>query len=272
MLTVHSHNFSYIRKNDMTLVCRLEALAQRSRKEATQSRRGKLTEDQKSFKHACNQIAVSQRPVSSRGQPLTPTVLRRMGNCPPPARAKVASVPRARAGRATRAIRVLSWNAGHLGKSWLSTEASQTCDVLLLQETHWQATAEFSASGWYCVSSASPDDTLKATKSKKGRGGTAHIAQEAEARPESSQDQTRQVPPWSGQTRQEEATQSRRARLTQHSGTAPRHIWVQSQSGRACCAMGGGLRLRPSQLCSLLTQPSLRPIAASPELPSVGRH
>ena len=100
-----------------------------------------------------------------------------------------------------------------------------------------------------------------------------------------------QVPPWSGQTRQEEATQSRRGRLTQHSGTAPRHIWVQSQSGRACCAMGGGLRLRPSQLCSLLscyrrgqavlgvtayvlwsTQPSLRPIAGSPELPSVGRH
>ena len=176
-------------------------------------------------------------------------------------------------------------------KSWLSTEASQTCDVLVLQETHWQATAEFSASGWYCVSSASPDDTLKATKSKEGREGTAHIAQEAEARPESSQDQTRQVPPWSGQTRQEEATQSRRARLTQHSGTAPRHIWVQSQSGRACCDMGGGLRLRPSQLCSLLscyrrgqgvlgvtayvlwsTQPSLRPIAGSPELPSVGRH
>ena len=143
MLTVHSHKVSYIRKNDMTRVFRLEALAQRSRKEATQSRRGKLTEDQKSFKHACNQIAVS-----------------RMGNCPPPARAKVASVPRARAGRATQAIRVLSWNAGHLGKSWLSTEASQTCDVLVLQETDWQATAEFSASGWYCVSSASPDDTL----------------------------------------------------------------------------------------------------------------
>ena len=54
-------------------------------------------------------------------------------------------------------------------------------------------------------------------------------------------------------TRPEEATQSRRGRLTQHSGTAPRHNWVQSQSGRACCAMGGGLRLRPSQLCSLLS-------------------
>ena len=84
------------------------------------------------------------------------------------------------AGRATQALCVLSWNAGHLGqqqwsevKSWLSTEASQTCDVLVLQETHWQATAEFTASGWYCVSSASPDDTLKANKTKKGRGGTA---------------------------------------------------------------------------------------------------
>ena len=125
----------------------------------------------------------------------------------------------------------------------------------------------------------------------RGRGATAHIAQEAEARPESSQDQTRQVPPWSGQTRQEEATQSRRGRLTQHSGTAPRHIWVQSQSGCACLCHGCGLRLRPSQLCSLLscyrrgqpvlgvtayvlwsTQPSLRPIAGSPELPSVGCH
>ena len=76
------------------------------------------------------------------GQPLTPTMLRRMGNCPPPARTKVASAPRARAGRATQALRVLSWNAGHLGqqqwsevKSWLSTEASQTCDVLVLQES-----------------------------------------------------------------------------------------------------------------------------------------
>ena len=91
--------------------------------------------------------------------------------------------------------------AGHLGqqqwsevKSWLLTEASQTCDVLVLQETHWQATAEFTASGWYCVSSASPDDTLKAKKSKKGRGGTAHTVKEAEAQPESSQDQTQSGP------------------------------------------------------------------------------
>ena len=56
-----------------------------------------------------------------------------------------------------------------------------------MQETHWQATAEFSSSGWYCVLSASPaDDTLKAAKSKKGCGGQAH--HKAEARPASSQE------------------------------------------------------------------------------------
>ena len=31
----------------------------------------------KSFKHACKKVAVSQRPVSYRVQPLTPTMLRR---------------------------------------------------------------------------------------------------------------------------------------------------------------------------------------------------
>ena len=36
-------------------------------------------------------------------------------------------------------------------------------------------------------------------------------------------------------------------------GTVPRCSWVQSECGRACCAKGGGLRLRPSQLWSLLS-------------------
>ena len=161
LLPVHSQNYSQIRK--------------------------------KSFKHACNQVVVSQR----RGQLWTPTMLRRMGICPPPARTKVASAPRARAGRATQALRVLSWNAGHLGqqqwseiKSWLSTEASQTCDILVLQETHWQTTAEFTASGWYCVSSASPDDTLRAKRAERDAGARAQTNKDAEARPESnSQDQ-----------------------------------------------------------------------------------
>ena len=36
-------------------------------------------------------------------------------------------------------------------------------------------------------------------------------------------------------------------------GTAPRCSWVQSKCGRACCAKGGGPRLRPSRLLSLLS-------------------
>ena len=39
---------------------------------------------------------------------------------------------------------MLSWNAGHLGvqqwaevTAWLHTGASDSCDVMALQETHW---------------------------------------------------------------------------------------------------------------------------------------
>ena len=56
----------------------------------------------------------------------------------------------------------MSWNAGHLGhqqwaeiKTWLRLEADKVCDVLILQETHWHESAEFTVSGWYCISSAS---------------------------------------------------------------------------------------------------------------------
>ena len=55
---------------------------------------------------------------------------------------------------------MLSWNAGHLGaqqwaevKAWLHTGASDSCDLLALQETHWNETAEFTVEGWQCVSS-----------------------------------------------------------------------------------------------------------------------
>ena len=88
--------------------------------------------------------------------------------------------PRQRAGLASRELRVLSWNAGHLGqqqwaeiKSWLQTEAKQVCDVLVLQETHWQATAEFSVAGWYCISSASE---YVPTEEDKTLGGSAQPA------------------------------------------------------------------------------------------------
>ena len=74
-------------------------------------------------------------------------------------------------------LRVLSWNAGHLGqqqwaeiKSWLLTEAKQVCDILVLQETHWQASAEFSTAGWYCISSASE---YVPTEEDKTIGGSA---------------------------------------------------------------------------------------------------
>ena len=36
-------------------------------------------------------------------------------------------------------------------------------------------------------------------------------------------------------------------------GAAPSHIWVQSKCGCACCAKGGGPRLRPSPSWSLLS-------------------
>ena len=114
-----------------------------------------------------------------------------MGNCPPQARTKAAYTPRARAGRATQALRVLSWNAGHLGQqqwsevmSWLLTEAAKLCDILVLQETHWQATAESTAAGRYCVSSASPDDTQQAGKRRTRRGGTAQLPTSSEALPD----------------------------------------------------------------------------------------
>ena len=56
---------------------------------------------------------------------------------------------------------MLSWNAGHLGaqqwaevKAWLHTGASDSCDLLALQETHWNETAELTVEGWQCVGSA----------------------------------------------------------------------------------------------------------------------
>ena len=116
-------------------------------------------------------------------------MLRQMGNCPPQVRTKAAPPHALEQAEPLRPC-VLSWNAGHLGqqqwsevKSWLTTEATQTCDIVVLQETHWQATAEFNAAGWYCVSSASPDDAPPAGKGKNKRGGTAHLTT-VEARPD----------------------------------------------------------------------------------------
>ena len=147
LLPVHSQNFLSLRKN--------------------------------SFKTACRRATVGQRPVTYRGQVLTPQLLRRTGNCPPPTRRQLQAQPdnsargtaSRRAGQQPRHVRVMSWNAGHLGqqqwgelKTWLAAEAEQYCDVLILQETHWTATTEFAVSGWYCVSSASPKETAPPTE------------------------------------------------------------------------------------------------------------
>ena len=135
----------------------------------------------RSFKSACRRAVVAQQPVSYRGQQLTPVQVRRSGNCPPRHSGRSSGrPPRQRAGLANRDLRVLSWNAGHLGqqqwaeiKSWLQTEARQVCDIFVLQETHWQATAEFSTAGWYCISSASE---YVPTEEDKTLGGTAQPA------------------------------------------------------------------------------------------------
>ena len=135
----------------------------------------------RSFKSACRRAVVAQQPVSYRGQQLTPVQVRRSGNCPPRHPGRDSDRPTSRrAGLANRDLRVLSWNAGHLGqqqwaeiKSWVQTEAKQVCDVLVLQETHWQATAEFSVAGWYCISSASE---YVPTVEDKTIGGSAQPA------------------------------------------------------------------------------------------------
>ena len=135
----------------------------------------------RSFKSACRRAVVAQQPVSYRGQQLTPAQVRRSGNCPPRRSSRSSDRPlRPRAGLANRDLRVLSWNAGHLGqqqwaeiKSWLQTEARQVCDIFVLQETHWQASAEFSMAGWYCISSASE---YVPTEEDNILGGTAQPA------------------------------------------------------------------------------------------------
>ena len=126
----------------------------------------------RSFKSACRRAVVAQQPVSYRGQQLTPVQVRRSGNCPPRHPGRSSGRPtRRRAGLANRELRVLSWNAGHLGqqqwaeiKSWLQTEAKHVCDIFVLQETHWQG---------YCISSASE---YVPTEEDKTLGGSAQPA------------------------------------------------------------------------------------------------
>ena len=98
-----------------------------------------------------------------------------MGNCPPPTTKQLQAQPdnlargtaSRRAGKQARNVRVMSWNAGHVGqqqwgelKTWLASDAKHYCDVLIMQETHWKSSSEFTVSGWYCISSASQEPDL----------------------------------------------------------------------------------------------------------------
>ena len=63
----------------------------------------------------------------------------------------------------------MSWNAGHLGQqqwseinTWLQLEAEKMRDVLVLQETHWQESAEFTVSS---IASCRPVNELTASVS-----------------------------------------------------------------------------------------------------------
>ena len=143
----------------------------------------------KAFRKACSKVHRTQDSVSYRGGELTPEFLRRSGLEPPPlpllSGATLSSSPtptpatfrsRPRGGQASKHLRVLSWNAGHLGvqqwaeiRAWLREDSSSVCDVLVLQETHWNETAEFDVEGWHCISSAKKG-AARAPKKKAAPG------------------------------------------------------------------------------------------------------
>ena len=160
----------------------------------------------RSYKKACRHATDAQQPVAYRGQQLTPLQVRRAGNCPPrhPGQ-RQSRPPRPRAGLANKDIHVLSWNAGHLGqqqwaemKSWLQTEGKDVGDILILHETHWQASAEFTTSGWYYVSSAS---ACVSTEAAVGAGGPGHTAPKEGARPVKTHPESARAAPRSLQLR-----------------------------------------------------------------------
>ena len=130
-----------------------------------------------SYRRACRRALRDEDTVTYRGHPLTPQQVRSQGHCPPEAASRPSQHPGTRrGGRQFRPLRVISWNPGHLGvqqwseiKDWLSQEATSVCDVLLLQETHWSSSAQFSVSGWTCISSAS-DTPPKTEPQSRGRG------------------------------------------------------------------------------------------------------
>ena len=145
---------------------------------------------------------------------------RRQVTCLPTGSAPAASRRRSHEGVSRQALRSLSWNGGHLGqRRWArlaamtQTDAPDICDVVAARK----AASALYVSRWCCVSLASPEPQPGARSPKPTC--TAQTTQQGHEAPT--------------QLRRKEMTQSR--------------IWC------ACCAKGGGLRLRPAQLCSLLS-------------------
>ena len=142
----------------------------------------------KAFRKACSKVHRTQDSVSYRGGELTPEYLRRSGLeppplylffqgllCPPLLRPHLLrSAPGPEEVR--RANTFVSypgmqgtWEYSSGQSTWLREDSSSVCDVLVLQETHWNETAEFDVEGWHCISSAKKG-AARAPKKKAAPG------------------------------------------------------------------------------------------------------
>ena len=66
---------------------------------------------------------------------------------------------------APKSVKILSWNAGAVTTAiWeellaaLSSPQYSSVQVVLLQETHWRTTQEFSSQGWHVINSGNADE------------------------------------------------------------------------------------------------------------------
>ena len=133
----------------------------------------------KSLKHACRTAVNTQQPVVPRHRwAVWATALRRPRACKPATfRGLEQVVPDARFEFSPGTQGTSANSSGQKSSigSGLKPRMPQTCDVLVLQETHWKETAEFTSAGWYCVSSAAPviEAPAEAVTRSTGRGGSA---------------------------------------------------------------------------------------------------
>ena len=104
-------------------------------------------------------------------------LLRRTGNCPPPSRKELMAQPNnssargtasRRAGQQVRHVRVMSWNAGHLGQQ-LAGSRCRPAMFLSSRKRTGRSPLSSGFSGWYCVSSASTPAPNKQSKAPNAR-------------------------------------------------------------------------------------------------------